>query len=178
MKSVQRFFYDVLDAQNPLDDNQQISDTRIYQLLENTQQITPQEQKQLLSSPATRTRFSLLNEVLKMEQAEAMSQWEPILALAAADQEVKPIRYDKTAYQLQFFPLDPDGKDWQISLMIKDQQMQAQLSMGVQLIDDQGLVWLQGPLDQQNTLQGFWTQSANLLDLLHHRTLYVRAMPI
>ncbi|MDM8545978.1 hypothetical protein [Candidatus Venteria ishoeyi] len=172
----QDFFYELLANQTVENDCQQISDTRMYAILTKNRQFTPQEQQALLDSPCTQARFTLLADVVKMEQHEQQAAWPPIEALAAAEKSIHKLEFEVSDYyHLTLFPIDAKGTDWEILLTIAPKQ-RAMFQAGIQLLDEQGLVWLQGQLDAQGQISGFWEQEVNLWDYIHDHTLRIQAL--
>lgn len=149
-----------------------LSDERLLAALHGKRPLTPAEHRLLLDSADTREQYTLL---AQMERARALQAWRERgisgtipLRLAAADETAKPtpLHYPKEMYTLDLIPIDAQGKEWRINLRVTEEFAKFSKS-GVQLVDSEGLVWLEGHPDESGELVGFWARDESLWERIH-----------
>jgi len=159
-------------ADNEEPQTPQLNKARLLSALQGHQPFSIEEEKILLHSYLDREQFLLTAAVEQAKALEAWNNidysWEGVDLLAAADNEnkIEPIHYKdpNDLYQVYFIPIDAEGKQWRIEVMITP-EFKIMTPCGFKLVDKGGREWLSGQPNEAGELIGFWlSEEESLLE--------------
>lgn len=178
-----RLIQAVLDAiaMEDHDDAPRLTDARLRSVIFGHEPLAAEEKRLLARSAATRDRFAWLRH---RERARTLAAWQtqgiepqPLQLLAAADEApaVAPLRLVGDDYTITLTPVDLDGQEWHMTLEIMP-ALRAANPTGFRLVDSDGLVWLAGHPDVDDTISGYWTYDESLWERVHRVSLQIMPM--
>jgi len=139
-----------------------LSDERMREVIESKGRFSPEEQHILLTSGWARRRFY---ELIDLHRTEELLRWRQegvisavkVLTEAADSAQPRPNYLPGDGFALRIYPLSEDGKDWALSLELRNGAKSEILPGGrVRLVDAGNQVWLRGTVSEEGEVVGRW----------------------
>jgi hypothetical protein len=165
-----------LDSARP-DDAPRLSDARLLDALHARAPLDADERRALAGSAATRERLAFLAAAAR---AAALLAWQEqlerppaplrLMAAAALEPAIAPLRIEGNQFAIDLTPTDRDGREWRISVELSA-ELQALTPAGFRLVDSEGEEWLRGHPDEHGELVGYWRRDESLWQRVHRVAL-------